>query len=278
MVSGSLVVALVHDVFWGDGADERLAAVLVEAARRRAELAVLPELPLDPWIPARREPRDEDAEAPGGPRQARLAAAARSAGIAVLGGAIVRSGGRRANRAILVDAAGRLAATYDKLHLPFEEGYWERAHYEPGREPPAPVGGFELPLGIQVCSDLNRLVGCQLLAARGAAAILAPRATPGETWERWRRVMRASALTCGSWIVSVNRPRPEPGVAIGGPSIVVAPDGHVVHETTEPLSLFVLEARAVDQARGEYPGSLDWPAEVYARGWRELAPDRGELP
>jgi predicted amidohydrolase len=271
--SGRLGVALVHEVFHGAGAEERLRAVLHEARRRTADLAVLPELPLDPWIPAASEPRDADVEEPGGPRASLLARLAGEIGIGVLGGAIVRDRltRRRASRALVHDARGRLVASYDKLHLPREDGYWESAHYEPGEALPEIVPGFGLPVGVQLCSDVNRPTGSHLLAAAGAMAILVPRATPAESWERWRLVLRANALTTACWVVSVNRPRPEAGAAIGGPSIVIAPDGHVLHEATDPLTVVVLDADAAARARRAYPGYLDMPAALYARGWSQLA-------
>jgi predicted amidohydrolase len=277
--TGRLVVALVHEVFHGTDADARLAETLSRARRRGAELAVLPELPLDPWIPAAAERREADAERPGGPRQERLARAARESEIALLGGAIVRdpSHGRRTSRAMLLDRRGELVASYDKLHLPQESGYLEQTHYAPGTDPPTVFSGCALPLGIQICSDLHRPSGSQLLRAQGASAILAPRATPAESYSDWLLVMRAAALTSACWLVSVNRPRQTGETRIGGPSVVVAPDGHPLHETEERLSLVELDSEAVRRARAAYPGYLGLPSDVYARGWKAVqgAAERG---
>jgi predicted amidohydrolase len=269
----ALATALVHETFHGPGAAERLGDRLREARDLGAALAVLPELPLNDWAPARRTARSEDAEDPDGPRQRALAAVALETGLAVLGGVIVRdpASGRRLNRALLFDARGRVMATYDKIHLPSEPGFWESDHYEPGGNPPQRIDGLALPLGIQICSDLNRPQGCAMLGARGVGAILAPRATPLETYERWRTVLRANAVTSGAYVVSVNRPGPEAGVGIGGPSLVVAPDGEVVAESTDPLGVVHLDERAVAEARREYPGYLPVRAELYARGWAEIA-------
>lgn len=277
-------VALLTEVFHGAGAADRLVARLREARAEGAELAVLPELPLDPWIPVRREPRESDAEPPDGPRARLLRRAAREAGVAVLGGAIVREegaggpgaedpgrgSGRRFATAFLVDAGGRPVDAYRKLHLPEEEGFWETAHYEAGDDPPRVVEVGGVLLGVQLCSDVNRPEGAQLLAAGGAEAILAPRATPPETWNRWRLVLRALAVTGASYVVSVNRPE-EPGAPVGGPSVVVAPDGRVVVETVEPRVVVSLDREAVRAARREYPGYLPFRAGVYARGWQGLA-------
>jgi deaminated glutathione amidase len=259
----SLELALVHDVFWGAGADRRLTERLTEAARLGAELALLPELPLDPWIPATHDVSEDDAEPPEGPRQRRLAAAARACGIAVLGGAIVRDAGKRRNRALLVDAKGDLVATYDKLHVPSEEGYWESDHYEPGVEMPRPIDALGLPLGIQICSDLQRPEGVHLLGALGAAVILAPRATPTSTYDRWNTVIRANAITSCTYIVSVNRPN-------SSPSLAVSPSGEVLVETTAPVTRVSIERKVIESARHDYPGYLAVRAELYARAWGDV--------
>lgn len=267
-----LTVALVTEVFHQEDGPERLAERLRRARERGAELAVLPELPFHPWSPAGREPRDEDAEPPEGRRHRLQEAAAREAGLALLGGAIVRDPvtGRRHNTALLFGPRGRLLASYAKLHVPEEEGFWETSHYQAGHEPPRVVEGLGLPLGIQICSDVNRPELCHVLAARGAGAILAPRATPEETWPRWRLVLQANAVTSGTWIVTVNRPGPEAGVGIGGPSAVMAPDGSVRLETTEPLALAHLDRGSLERGRRDYPGYLAVRADLYARAWTEV--------
>jgi len=58
-----------------------------------------------------------------------------------------------------------------------------------------------------------------LMAAMGAAAILNPRATQASTYERWKLVFRANALTSTAYVLSVARPAPEQGVPLGGASI-----------------------------------------------------------
>jgi predicted amidohydrolase len=266
-----LRVALIHDVFHDPAGPRRLGERLAAARAADAHVALLPELPLDPWVPAERRPRAADAEPPGGPRERLLSAAAREAVIGVVGGAIVQDpvSGRRTNRALALDAAGRLVATYDKLHLPAEDGYWESDHYAPGAEPPRRIDAFGFPIGIQICSDLHRPAGCQLLGALGAGAILAPRATPPESYERWKLVIRADALTSGAYVLSANRPRPEGAVSIGGPSLAVGPDGAVLVETVEPMTVVELDAAALGRARREYPGYLAVRAAIYARGWSD---------
>src|SRR5438270_6223170 len=93
----SLTVALVSDIFIYPEDAPRLREVLTQARSQGAELAVLPELPLNPWSPATETARDRDAEMPAGPRHQVLSAAACAARLGVVGGAIIRDpkSGRR---------------------------------------------------------------------------------------------------------------------------------------------------------------------------------------
>lgn len=193
-------VALITDVFHEDADGSRLMERLAGARALDARLAVLPELPLNPWSPAMRVPRDEDAEPPDGPRQRAMAEAAAEAGVALL----------------------------------------------------------------------NRPQGSQLLRSQGAEVLLVPRATPSETYERWRLVLRANAVMADTYLLSVNRPRPEFDVDIGGPSLAVAPDGEVLYEGTDPVAVVELEARRAGEAVEEYPGYLARPVDLYTRGWSSL--------
>ena len=265
-------LALITDVFFDETGPRRLTEHLLEARELGASLALLPEIPLNPWSPATREARDEDAEEVGGPRAISLATAARASRLTVLGGVIARDPKtrRRHNTALAYGPEGNLLTTYRKVHIPQEDGYWEADHYEPGTDPPRPTELGGMRVGIQICSDINRLVGAQMLAAAGAEVIVVPRATPSETYTRWRKVFEVAAITSSCWVVSVNRPRPEFDVDIGGPSIVVAPDGAVVLETTDPVSTAEIDLDQVTRMRGEYPGYLAYPVELYARGFDAL--------
>ena len=142
---GKLTVALVSEVFWEADGAQRLKQTLAEAADRGADLAVLPELPLNPWSPATKEARDDDAEAHGRPAHPST----------IRGGKPRRGSGWSAASSIATSEpeagpAGRssstrparLRATYEKLHLPEEEGFWETSHYEPGTEPPRRIDAY----------------------------------------------------------------------------------------------------------------------------------------
>lgn len=270
---GKLTVALISEVYFeADGAG-RLRDRLIQAADRGADLAVLPEIPLNAWSPATKTPADEDAEPEGGPRTQAMAEAARRANIGLVGGIIQRDSdtGRRTSRALAFDATGQIVARYEKLHLPEEPGFWETSHYEPGTEGPHRMDDFGVPVGIQICSDNNRPEGTHVLGAEGAMAAIVPRASEERTYQRWKVVFRANAMTSCLYVLSVNRPAPEGGVLLGGPSVTVDPSGNVVLETNDTIGLVTLDAAIVRKARSDYPGYLPVRAGIYADAWREIA-------
>ncbi|MDP7029907.1 MAG: carbon-nitrogen hydrolase family protein [Phycisphaerales bacterium] len=275
----TLAIALIRDVFHDDTGRDRLRQRLHEAREAGAELAMLPELAVLPWVPATRAPRDEDAEPPGGPRHTMQAELAAEVGIGLLGGAIVRNdAGQRHNTALLFGPDGSFLHAYRKIHIPDEPGFWEADHYESDPTPPRPVDALGMRLGFQICSDNNRPFGCHILGAQGAEVILNPRATEPGTYPKWRAIWQANAITSSAWILSVNRPGPEAGVPIGGPSIAVAPDGTVVLETEDEVAVVTVDRQAVLKAREDYPGYLALPTDLYARAWATVDPRPAHAP
>ncbi len=275
----SLAIALIRDVFHGPDAEARLRETLTEARDLGAALAVLPELAVLPWVPATRTARDEDAEPPHGPRHQMQSSVAHDVGIGLLGGAIVRDEAhRRFNTALLFGPDGTCLHAYRKIHIPDEPGFWEADHYEADDTIPRPVDAFGMRLGFQICSDNNRPFGSHILGAQGADAILVPRSTETATYVKWRPIFQANALTSGAWVLSVNRPGPEDGVPIGGPSIAVAPDGEVVLETEDRIGLVTIDRDRVEQARSDYPGYLAFPSDLYARAWATVPPRAAHQP
>src|SRR5919204_5968058 len=156
-----LTIALISEVFPQRDDTPRLNDALARARSLGAELAVLPELPLNHWSPATKRQDKRDSEAPRGWRYQTMSDAARTAGIGLIGGAIIRDSEsqRRYNTALVFDRSGTLVDSYRKLHLPEEEGFWETYHYAPGDALACVIESFSLRLGVQICSDINRPEG-----------------------------------------------------------------------------------------------------------------------
>src|SRR5262249_19289801 len=267
-----LKVGLIRMVFPDRDAVDGLRDALKQAHSQGAQLAVLPEIPLNVWSPATKVREDDEVEPPTGRRHRAMSEAAREAGIALIGGAIIRDPktGRCHNTALAFDKSGDHIGSYRQLHLPAEEGFWETSPYDPGDEPPSVIHGFPLPLGIQICSDVNRPEGSHLLGALGAEVIVCPRATEAATFPRWKTVLTANAITSCTHVISVPRPQPEFGVPLGGPSFAVAPNGEVLAESIEPMILITLDRNVLDEVRRGYPGYLPVRADLYAEGWKSV--------
>ena len=106
-------------------------------------------------------------------------------------------------------------------------------------------------------------------------ASLVPRASEEKTYQRWKTVFRSNALTGCLYVLSVNRPHPEEGVLIGGPSVAFDPNGELLDETTDRMALVTLDASTVTDARRTYPGYLPIHARLYADAWAEIAGSDG---
>ncbi len=128
-----------------------------------------------------------------------------------------------------------------------------------------------MPIAVLICSDINRRAASHALAALGAVAIVHPRATEAATYEKWKLVLRSTALTTCAYVLSVNRPAPEQSVPLGGPSLVVDPHGEVLVETTHPIALARIDESVLETARKRYPGYLWTPNGLYAEAWARAA-------
>ncbi len=209
MTSKSLTVACVQTNSGGD-MDANLAAALVRAARAAgAELIALPENVA--LMSQRAEVIRAHAAAPDAhPAVIAFQALAAETGAWLLVGSLPlrgASGGRVANRSLLLDDGGRIVASYDKIHLfdvdlPNRESYRESATFEAGKRAclaPTPWG----PLGMTLCYDLRFPQLFRSLAQAGAGLIAVPSAFTKVTGAaHWHVLLRARAIETGCFIVA----------------------------------------------------------------------------
>jgi hypothetical protein len=188
---------------------------------------------------------------------------ARALGIYVHVGslAVKVSADKAANRAILIDRKGEVAARYDKIHM-FDvdlaggESYRESRNYRPGDI--AVVA--DLPwgrLGITVCYDLRFPALYRALAEAGATMLSVPSAFTRQTGEaHWHVLLRARAIENGSFVLAAAQGgRHENGRETYGHSLIVDPWGRILAEGgTEPgVVMGTLELSEVAAARGRIP-------------------------
>lgn len=243
-----------------------LQPLLRAAANRGAKLIVTPEA--SNFLQKDRAAREDllaDQDADGLVTAARGWAKELSVWLLV-GSAIVRSGregdDRAANRSILIDDGGRIAATYDKLHvydvdLPTGERWRESAAVRPG-DFAAAVDTPWARLGLTVCYDLRFPQLFRALAKAGAQIIAVPSAFTVPTGQaHWEVLLRARAIETGCFILAAAQGgRHEDGRETWGRSMVIDPWGAVIArlDNDEPGVLFAeLDLSAVERARQAVP-------------------------
>jgi deaminated glutathione amidase len=185
-------------------------ALLREAKEAGALIACLPEN--FSFIGLKDADKLQVAETDGsGTVQAFLSETARRLNMWVLGGTIVirtNDSKRVANASLLIDAAGKRVARYDKIHL-FDvaipgrnEQYRESAHVLAGREPviaDTPVGR----LGLSVCYDMRFPELYRELVSRGAEWLAMPAAFTVPTGlAHWETLLRARAIENLCYVVA----------------------------------------------------------------------------
>ncbi len=184
--------------------------LLRQAKDLGCDIACLPEN--FSFIGLRDADKVEVAESDGdGAVQSFLSDTARKLNMWILGGTVVircRGDRRVANSSLLIDAAGKRVARYDKIHLfdvtipGREEQYRESAHVVAGREPvvaDTPVGR----LGLSVCYDMRFPELYRELELQGAEWLAMPAAFTVPTGRaHWETLLRARAIENLSYVVA----------------------------------------------------------------------------
>ena len=168
---------------------------------------------------------------------------------------------RIANRSLLIDPQGNVAARYDKIHM-FDvdlkggESYRESSTFRPGAQAvvaPTPWGL----LGLTICYDLRFPYLYRDLAHAGAAMITTPAAFTRPTGEaHWHVLQRARAIETGAYgFAPAQTGEHANGRKTYGHSLVVAPWGEVIADAgTEPGFVTAeIDLAKVDEARGMVP-------------------------
>lgn len=166
-----------------------------------------------------------------------------------------------ANRSFVIAPDGRIAATYDKIHmfdvdLPSGESYRESSSYQAGERAVVvdlPWGG----LGLTICYDLRFPHMHRALAQGGAVMISAPAAFTKVTGEaHWHTLLRARAIETQCFVLAAAQGgRHEHGRDTYGHSLVISPWGDVIAEGgVQPSVIFAdVDLRLVKEARERVP-------------------------
>ncbi len=169
---------------------------------------------------------------------------------------------KAANRCFLFDPEGRIAASYDKIHmfdvdLPNGERYRESKCFAPGQHAVL----HDLPwgrLGFSICYDLRFAHLYRALAQAGADFLTVPAAFTKTTGEaHWHILLRARAIETGCFVLAAAQTGAHSGDGrkTYGHSLIVAPWGEVLADGGEAVGYILadIDPERVAKARAQVP-------------------------
>jgi len=243
-------------------------AMIEEASGKRAELIAFPEF-LMGFSPASQTAEElaQVAETADGPFIASLRDAAKTAGIAIL--ATIYETSPVANRvfdtAVWVDARGKIASVYRKLHLYDAFGFRESDKFYPGADiaPLAQAGKNQC--GIMICYDLRFPELARILALEGANVLAAPSGwVQGDLkLDHWQTMIKARALENGCYVIAPD----QVGNIYIGHSLVVDPFGRILVAMgeREGLEVIDIDLALVQEVRQKLPLLQNRREDVYRK-------------
>jgi N-carbamoylputrescine amidase len=264
---------------------DKAAARVAEAARKGAQVVCLPELYRSPYFCQREDQALFDlAETVPGPSTERLSAVARDAGVAVVVPIFEkRAPGLYHNSAVVLDADGRTAGLYRKMHIPDDPAFYEKFYFTPGDL------GFRAfdtrfgKVGTLICWDQWYPEGARLTALQGAAVLFYPTAIGWHPHEKekhgahqrdaWRTIQRGHAIANGCYVAAVNRvgkeagPPGQAGLEFWGTTFLCDPFGVVVAEAStdrEEIVVGEVDLGRIEEVRRGWPFLRDRRIDAYA--------------
>lgn len=287
-MSDLLRVALVQHAC-GDAPQDNLKRSLAgieEAAAKGAKLVLLQELHRTRYLCQHEDPALFDlAEPIPGPSTAALSALAKAHGVVIVASLFeARAPGLCHNTAVVLDADGRLAGRYRKMHIPDDPGYYEKFYFTPGDLGFEPVDTAVGRLGVLVCWDQWYPEAARLMALAGAELLLYPTAIGWDSRdedaerarqrEAWITIQRAHAVANGVPVLACNRvghePDPSgasPGIDFWGSSFVAGPQGELLAQapvSEEHLLIVDVDRGRTETVRRMWPYLRDRRIDAYA--------------
>ncbi|HAL56632.1 MAG TPA: acyltransferase [Bacteroidetes bacterium] len=258
---------------------------VVHAARKGAQLVCLPELFRSHYFCQREDVGFFDlAEPIPGPTTAALGCLARKHKLVIIAPVFERRApGLYHNSAAIIDANGKMAGLYRKMHIPDDPSYYEKFYFTPGD---LGFQAFDTKVGkisTLICWDQWYPEGARLSALQGASVLFYPTAIGWHPHEKakygkaqrdaWQTVQRGHAIANGIYVAAVNRiglERPlkdSPGIEFWGTSFIADPQGVVLAEaSTEKEEILIAEVdlHHLEEIRRNWPFLRDRRIDAYA--------------
>jgi predicted amidohydrolase len=170
--------------------------------------------------------------------------------------------------AVWIDAAGKLATVYRKLHLYDAFGFKESDKFHAGGDIAPLVNFGDAHCATMICYDLRFPELARLLTLEGANLLFAPSGwVQGDLKvEHWQTMIKARALENGCFVIAPN----QVGNIYTGHSMAVDPLGRTLVDLQEKEGLAVvdIDLAMVEEVREKLPLLQNRRTDVYARHLR----------
>jgi predicted amidohydrolase len=167
--------------------------------------------------------------------------------------------------AVWIDAQGRVASVYRKLHLYDAFGFKESDKFHPGADVAPVIADGDCRGGVMICYDLRFPEMARILALEGANVLFAPSGwVQGDLKvEHWQTMIKARALENGCYVIAPD----QVGNIYVGHSMIADPLGRTLVDLgeKEDLAVVELDLQLVEQTREKLPLLKNRRADVYAR-------------
>jgi N-carbamoylputrescine amidase len=258
---------------------ERAVEGVREAAARGAGLVVLQELFRSRYFAQSEDARAFDlAEPIPGPTSERFAKLARELGVVLVVPLFERrAAGLFHNSAAVLDADGRLAQVYRKMHVPDDPLFHEKYYFAPGDTPVAAVATAAGRIGVLICWDQWFPEAARLAALDGAELLVYPSAIGwiesegaeehAAQLDSWVTVQRAHAIANGVYVAAVNRVGREDDLDFWGSSFVCDPQGRLLASAArdrEEVLVVDCPPERIEAQRRAWPFLRDRRVDAYA--------------
>jgi len=194
-----------------------------------------------------------------------------------------RAAGLYHNTAVVLDADGRLAGRYRKMHIPDDPGFYEKFYFTPGDLGFTPIDTAVGRLGVLVCWDQWYPEAARLMALAGAEVLLYPTAIGWDNrddsreqsrqQDAWLTVQRGHAVANCLPVLVCNRTGHEPdpsgqteGIQFWGSSAVIGPQGEMLARASSDNDEVILASLDLDrseQLRQMWPFLRDRRIDAY---------------
>jgi len=223
---------------------DAIIAAIAEAARGGATVLFTPEMcTLLDRKRSRAMPKIEAGSTQESVRKIQSACAANGVWCALGSVPLAGEGDLLANRSILINSAGEVTETYDKIHmfdvdLKSGESWRESKAYKPGDK----VVCAETPfgrLGLTICYDIRFPALFEQLGQQSCDIISIPAAFTGPTGhDHWHILQRARAIEASAFVVAAAQVgKHEDGRTTFGHSLVIDPWGKVLLDMKDKVGL-----------------------------------------